>query len=373
MAKMHIVYQLTIRTLSPLHIGTGNKLLRDYDYVACNGKTWVIDQSVLGEMLYEHDPGEFERMASGAPAADLIHSNEFQEGSPFFRYVMHGEPRSRARGSQIQEQIKDPWDRPYIPGSSLKGALRTTLAFVGAIQRRVPINAAEFGRDSRYAGQLLERKVLNISNPPRGKEPNYDVLRALQVSDSTPAEGANLQLLNVQVTTGKSSGSPIELEAIPRGATFTATLTLDGYLLRKSTRAELGWGDDQRDWLQNIAQVANIFTQNRLIREQERWKNVDAPIRSFYENFKRQRIDEKSEFFLQLGWGGGWDSKTFGSLLSEDEAIFSQIVNAYGSRLIRKGKHQAGDRFPKTRRVVVRDERFLAPLGWIYVKMERVQ
>lgn len=373
MADMHTVYQLTIRTLSPLHIGTGNTLRRGFDYVTNKNKTWVIDANVLAEMLYDQDPSEFERMAAGTPAGELIRPDEFREDSPLFRYVMQGEPRSRAHGSEIQEQIKDPWDRPYIPGSSLKGALRTALAFVGAAQRKVPINVNELNHDSRFAAQPLEQKVLNTANPPRGKVPNYDLLRALQISDSTPADSASLQLLNVQVTTGRKSGSPIELEAVPRGTEFTATLTLDGFLLRKSTREELGWGDDQRTWLRNIAQVVNLFTQDRLIREQERWQNIDAPIRSFYQQFNRMRIDEHNEFFLQLGWGGGWDSKTFGPLLTENEAVFQQLVRMYGKRLIRQGEHRPGDRFPKTRRVVVSDEQPKAPLGWIHVKMERVK
>lgn len=373
MANLHTVYQLTITTLSPLHIGTGHTLLRDYDYVVHGGRTWVINQSALAEMLYERDRREFDQMAAGAPAADLIQPNEFIEGSPLFRYVMKGEPRARSRGAAIQEQIKDPWDRPYIPGSSLKGALRTAIAFVGAAQRNVQIRPAELNRDARFAAQPLEQRVLNTARPPRGKVPNYDLLRALQISDSTPAEGPILRLLNVQVTTGRKHGSPIELEAIPRGVTFTATLTLDGFLLSKSTRSELGWEDDQRKWLRNIAQVANWFTQDRLFREQKRWENIDAPIRSFYQEFNRMRIDERSEFFLQLGWGGGWDSKTFGSMLSENEAVFSQLVSIYGKRLIRQGKHEVGDRFPKTRRVVLSDEKPYRPLGWIHVKMERVK
>lgn len=372
MAKLHTVYQLTITTISPLHIGTGNKLRRDYDYVTHRGKTWVIDSSALAEMLYERDHRDFEQMAAGAPAANLIHPDEFKEDSPLFRYVLQGEPRAQARGSEIQEQIKDPWDRPYIPGSSLKGALRTALAVIGAQQRQVPIRPAALNRDSRFAAQPLEQEVLNAAGTPRGKIPNYDLLRALQISDSTPAEGPSLQLLNAQVTTGQKHGSPIELEAIPRGVTFTATLTLDGFLLRKSTRSKLGWGDDQRKWLRNIARVANYFTLYRLEQERERWEGINAPIRSFYQKEFRRRIDESSEFFLQLGWGGGWDSKTFGLLLS-DGAVFSQLVSIYGKQLIRHGKYEVGDRFPKTRRVVIRKDKPAQPFGWIHVKMERIQ
>ena len=373
MAKLHTVYQLTITTLSPLHIGTGNTLRRDYDYVTHRGKTWVINQSALAAMLYAQDPSEFERMAAGASAADLIRPDEFKEDSPLFRYVMAGEPRAHSRGAEIQEQIKDPWDRPYIPGSSLKGALRTAIAFIGAAQRQVRISPAEFQVPSRFPALPLEQRILNTANPPRGKVPNYDLLRALQISDTTPADRPELRLLNAQVTTGRPHGSPIGLEAVPRGVTFTATLTLDGFLLSKSIRRELGWEDDQRKWLRNIAQVVNFFTQDRLVREQKRWENIDAPIRSFYQQFNRMRIDERSEFFLQLGWGGGWDSKTFGSMLSENEAVFSQLVSTYGKRMIRQGKYQVGDRFPKTRRVGIRNDEPAQPFGWIHVKMERVE
>ncbi|HOT51784.1 MAG TPA: RAMP superfamily CRISPR-associated protein, partial [Candidatus Hydrogenedentes bacterium] len=34
------------------------------------------------------------------------------------------------KGSEVREFIKDPFGKPYIPGSSLKGCLRTALAFV---------------------------------------------------------------------------------------------------------------------------------------------------------------------------------------------------------------------------------------------------
>ena len=353
MAKLHTVYQLTITTLSPLHIGTGNTLRRDYDYVTHRGKTWVINQSALAAMLYAQDPSEFERMAAGASAADLIRPDEFKEDSPLFRYVMAGEPRAHSRGAEIQEQIKDPWDRPYIPGSSLKGALRTAIAFVGAAQRQVRISPAEFQVPSRFPALPLEQRILNTANPPRGKVPNYDLLRALQISDTTPADRPELRLLNAQVTTGRTHGSPIELEAVPRGVTFTATLTLDGFLLSKSIRRELGWEDDQRKWLRNIAQVVNFFTQDRLVREQKRWENIDAPIRSFYQQFNRMRIHERSEFFFQLGWCGGLDSKTFGSMLSENEDVFSQLVSTYGIR--------------------IRNDKPAQPFGWIHVKMERVE
>lgn len=375
MGKLHDVYQLTITTLSPLHIGTGNTLHQGYDYVTHQGQTWVFDADVLADMLYEQNPDDFQRMVQGAPAADLIRPGEYQPDSPLFRYIMHGEPRSRGRGAELQEQIKDPWDRPYIPGSSLKGALRTALAAVGWEQRKLDFDLHDLGNNDKFVALPLERKVLGGSSERPGDAPNYDLLRALQVSDSTPGEKEHLQLLNVQVVAGEKAGAPVELEAVKANVTFTATLTLDGFLRQQNGAAkQLGWQKDQLLWLKNISKMVNAFTVRRIDGECERWRTVDAHIRSFYATLERtlERLDIDSEFLLQLGWGGGWDSKTFGWVLTQRPEVFAQVVRQYGKKMVRQGSHKPGDRYPKSRRVVVRQGQAVFPLGWIRVRMEPV-
>ncbi len=382
MANLHDTYRLTITTLSPLHIGTGNILRQGYDFVVHGNKTWVINADTLAEMLFDQDPNDFERMVQGVPAEDLIRDNEYVPDSPLFRYVMNGHPRSQRQGAQVQELLKDIWDHPYIPGSSLKGALRTALAYVGWQQRKLVFRPDVLGDRVKFAAQPLELKVLNATNPPRGKEPNYDLLRALQVGDSTPDEEQRIQLLNVQVTVGEKAGSPIEIEAIKSNVTFTATLTLDGFLRRLDVAEELGWSKDQLKWLSAIPRVVNMLTVHRIDGERARWATTDAPIRDFYEKLHRilKQLDIRSEFLLQLGWGGGWDSKTFGNILTQDSEIFAQVVKKYGKTLVRQGEYRPGNRFPKSRRVAMKvtDEEDRSkdiierPLGWVKVKMERV-
>jgi len=377
MGKLHDTYKLTITTLSPLHIGTGNTLRQGYDYVTHRGQTWVFDAEVLADALYEHDPDEFEKMVQGVPASDLIRPDEYDPASPLFRYVLRGEPRSKGKGAELQEQLKDPWDRPYIPGSSLKGALRTALAYVGWQQRKLEFSLSDLNErgGAKFAALPMEQKVLNADRPPRGKEPNHDLLRALQVSDSAPGEKENLQLLNVQVAIGTRAGSPIELEAIRRGVTFEATLTLDGYLRQNDVTTQLGWQKDQLLWLKNLPVVVKGFTGRRLADEIERWREAKA-LRSFYVTLAKmyeEDLDPRSEFLLQLGWGGGWDSKTFGDILTRDGHVFEQVVQQYGKTMVRQGKYKAGDTYPKSRRVVVNaGDQPMFPLGWIKVRMERV-
>ncbi len=371
MGKLHRIYRLTITTLSPLHIGTGNILRQGYDFVTHAGKTWVFDADTLAAMLYDEDRQRFDRMAEGVPAGDLIYPHEYRPDSPLFRYILPGEVRSRGKGAELQEQLKDPWDRPYIPGSSLKGALRTALATVGWEQRKLLFNPQTLGPNAKTAAQPMEARVLyGLKDTP-----NYDLLRALQISDSTPGTRQNLQMLNVQVITGDKLASPIELEAVPRGVTFEATLTLDGFLLKNGTAGQLGWQKDQLAWLRHIPKVVNSFTVHRIDGEIERWGRVGGPLLSAYQTLQRTlaSLDQESEFLLQLGWGGGWDSKTFAWVLTQDDQKFAQVVRKYGETLVRQGTYKPGDRFPKSRRVVVRQGQAVSPLGWVKVKMERVQ
>jgi CRISPR-associated protein Csm5 len=141
MAKLHSTFRLAVTTLTPLHIGTGNTLLRDFDYVTHDGKTWVISEDALAELLGD-DEDNLAKMAAGRPASELLRPEEFHADSPLFRYVLPGEPRTQKSGSVLQEQIKDSWDRPYIPGSSLKGALRTALFYAGYGGRNLQFRVA---------------------------------------------------------------------------------------------------------------------------------------------------------------------------------------------------------------------------------------
>lgn len=375
MGKLHDTYRLTITTLSPLHIGTGTTLRQGYDFVTRNNQTWVIDAGQLADMLYEQAPDDFGQMVQGRPADELIPTDAYQTDSRLFRYVMRGEPRSQRRGSEIQQLIKDAWDQPYIPGSSLKGALRTTLAFVGFEQRNLKFSPSSLASsDYRYAAQAIERQILNVEGVRRGDVPNHDLLRALQISDSSADIDKKILLLNVQVMAGSKPGSPVELEAISHGVTFTATLTLDGFLRQPDVAQELGWQDDQLTWLDNVPRVVNYFTKLRVADEVERWKNVKAPIRSFYSSLVKTflSLDNKSEFLLQLGWGGGWDSKTLGDHLTRDPNAFYEVVKKFERQMDRQRSFQRGDRYPKSRRLVVRNEQPVSPLGWIKVKMERI-
>ncbi len=372
MGKLHRTYDLTITTLSPLHIGTGNTLMRGYDYVVRNGRTWVVDTDHLAEFLYNKGTAYFDKMVSGEYAHKLLTASDFKPDSPLFRYVIQ---QSGDIPSELREMIKNPWDQPYIPGSSLKGAFRTAIASVGWQLSKRQLDSSYL---SDNPGADLEKDILFGA----GKETtaHYDVLRCMQISDTESLAPDCLQVQPVKVLSGdKHKPFTVYLETVKTGTAFKGSLAFDGFLGRDEISSELGWSKSQRQWLEGVAKVANHFTQNRLRHERLRWKNKNPerfPIGKFYRKLDQYMQEEmpSDEFILQLGWGGGWDSKTLGIVLQQDEELFSSLVSGYD--LLHHGRYNPSWPVPKSRRVIMdSDGKSTAlPLGWISVKMaERVK
>lgn len=355
-------YTVNLMTLSPLHIGTGRNLLRGYDFAVHKGYTWRIDQeALLDATLGEAD--EWDEALLRRPAAELIQPGDYTLDSPLFRYVARGVPRSREKGAQLREQIKDAWDRPYLPGSSLKGALRTAVFDWALAQNPRALNVNRLKDSRKWATQPIERAVL-------GRDPNHDLLRALQVSDSRPLNAnKTLTIENAQVLTGGKPGSPIEIEAIRVEVKLRAEIKLDLSLFTPQAERVLRLGDRQV-WLTDLMALCRTRV-TPILRQERDWFQKRYPgslIAQFYnELYQLVQTLPPERALLQIGWGGGWSNKTVGNRLSGKER--ENIIRRY--RLAR-GRRRPGDPFPKSRRVVVNKAgRPVAPLGWVLIEVKR--
>ncbi len=368
MSKLHTRIEVTVELLSPLHIGTGVELLLDYDLVPHQGHTYRVDE----QALLEHALDEAEavgaeavnRLLTGRPAAELLTEADFADPhSPLFRYAMSGTPSVKTPGAKVWEQIKDVHDRLYLPGSSLKGALRTVLAWgIYASQKRKP-DLARLGRSRSWAAQELERGLF-------GRDPNRDWLRAVHVEDSRPLEpDGHLALRTVQVY---PAGLPIDVEAVEPGTVFQAAITVDEYGFQEQVARQLGW-QGKRQWIEQLPKLARSHARQRLLVEAEYFKpqRGSEGAKRFYENLINTWSQlAENELIVQIGWGAGWESKTLGSgLLRTDAQAFERLLSQY--RMTKERKRQPGDPFPKSRHLVLdRRGQPAEPLGWVKVRLE---
>ncbi len=371
-------YQVKVTVLTPLHIGSGRELLNEYDYAITKGHTWRINEDTLLEAQNLDDPKVADRLAE-MPPAQLLQAHDFQPGNPFFRYVIKGTPRSNAPGAQVREQIKDVYDCPYLPGSSLKGALRTAIAWVAWEKLGLRPDRANLGRMRQFAAQWYEQEIFSEHS---GKAPNRDTLRALQVSDSATVSAERLIIVNARVLNrGGTLGSPIEIEAIRPDTVFELEMKLDLALFSEWARAK-GLNMQGITVLQDLPTTLQQYSFARLTQERAWLERIPGAERvaAFYKEMQQARAGNAA-FLLQLGWGTGWEGKTFGSHLQADRNFMEAIVQSPrdGGYGLARGKRRPGDPFPKSRRVLVQVQRSqdgrtqeipLYPLGWVLVEMQ---
>jgi CRISPR-associated protein Csm5 len=363
------MFDVEVQTLTPLHIGTGRELLKDFDFAVKGERTYRLNEDAILEEKGADDAAAAAVLA-GTPPAHLVEDLlGTPAGDALVRYALRGTPRPQGAGARLREQIKSAYDEVYLPGSSVKGALRTSvLRALWAQKAMKPVSAA-IGRSAKFAAQPIEKELM-------GRDPNHDLLRALQVSDSAPRRDVPLIILNARVVTRRGIGgdekgsAPIEMEAIPSEQTFRLTVRLDQQIFGAwAQRAELPSGG-----LSVLEQLPALVQQHATatIAGERKWFEGlpgGAVVAAWYAELAGLRLGNR-RCLMQLGWGTGWESKTLGVHLRSDGRFMQRIMDDY--RMTR-GIKVAPEKFPASRRVVMNvsqdvqgrtQERIMAPFGW---------
>lgn len=372
-----------VELLSDVHIGTGTELVKDIDWIA-PGDGWVYfaDGEKLLTTVFQRaeDSGMEMRQVANTLAAGTLADQvkmgwltkaDFGEQHPLFRYRLRGSPAT----VNIREQIKDVHGQPYLPGSSLKGALRTVLAVGAAMRTKADFSNLNPGRS--WAAQPVERTLF-------GGDPNHDLLRALQVGDSQPVGPDRLALrrANIYPTAstsyrGRSKGLDVDVETLTRGTRLILPIHVPTELLEnrntafdRRRREELGQWEQKAQWLERLTrsaqQNARILLEDEITFFQE---HTDVPaVHQFYNTLVDVFSQLKpNEMLLVLGWGGGWHTKTFNRLLKADPKTFDRLVSKY--KLNPTGTTKPGAPFPKSRHLLRIGDKPGPPLGWVKVTL----
>ncbi len=358
-----INYRLEIEVLTPLHIGSGVTLKQGFDFEVRNNLTYRLNEDVILNDKWPDDPAQ-QRIFLNQPLANLLEPGDFAAHPEYFRYTLRGAPALK----EIRECIRDAHGRPYIPGSSLKGALRTAL--LRALTGKRTFQRGDFGpsgkaSEAKEAAKRLEQEQF-------GRDPNRDVLRAIHLSDSAPLSTAALTLQRVQMVPKLN----IDVEAIPRGARLTAALRIDTWLLEQRGKRGLEWSDTLAQYTRRIVKAAQFIAVRRLQHEWQYHANrKDTAAATFYGKlFEEANSDTwpKDEFLIQVGFATGWRAKTVLGGLSDDDPLLERIVHDFN--LDRGGGRQSrgytrGQPFPKARHLAWVGNNPALPMGWLRVRV----
>jgi len=395
-----LVFRVTARTLSPLHIGSGERMREGLDFIEHDGCLWIASQARLAETLVDEaveggmEIAQAVRFITGKTLGQLrqagwLRDEHFDLERGLFRYRLEGSTSTSGKQGELHVQVKDVRSQPYVPGSSVKGALRSILMrHLAASDPRPPEVHREQRRrgrsrtfNGRVAARKVERRHFVRGSPSRKKDPNYDLWRAFRVLDSRSLEPSVLVLGHVLVLSAARQArgramQAFDVEAIGPGTTLTLGFEVDRWLFRDPRAAALSFSrEDLQRFTTHLSSLVNAEAQTVLAEEAEFLRRLeDSQEGGEAWRFMQRLLQEAeaagaNEMILPVGRGTGWRNKTLGRVLLErlSPQEFDKLVKDF--KLGRRRWRKDGP-VPLTRQVARVGMGAAMPMGWLKVRME---
>jgi CRISPR-associated protein Csm5 len=344
---MNKQYKITL--LAPVHIGTGEKYTKNIDYFSDGTGTHLIEIEKFFQALTASQINEL---------TNHMNIIEFMERNKIDKTIYKKKKISSMQISaqEINRFIKDSFEIPYIPGSSLKGALRTVIGQRLFKEQKIQFNFSQKS-PKEWAYTELNKKIF-------GKDPNHDFLKGFMVVDSffEPSD-ITLQLvkvftlkgnkkLEVKLTNRDNPNSEMKIycEFLKDTATSQVKIKIDDFFLAPSVMEKLNISLDRKQSLENLREIANSYAKERIEKELAFYSMQEElkPVTQFYQRLQKT-LEERQEdsFILNIGWGTGWGFKTGDYIEDEDlEKV------RYRYKLGRIINNSLVKPFPKSRKII---------------------
>lgn len=244
-----INFHIVLTALSPVHIGSGQEIMkRNYLYDSSDNSVTFYNMDKLFGLIAKYGKvDEYERyMLSANDRSDatlerFISSCELTR-SHFREAELYSVNAADALDSKhslssIQKFVRLADSRPYIPGSSLKGALRTVI--LHSLIREGQYTEKDLkdwrGKDS---SELVESKLLDKLDLKDKKDRLVSaqcrsIMRGLMISDSAPISNSDIILakkLDIYVDDEKQTPNVIR-ECVRPGTRLRFAVTIDTSLM----------------------------------------------------------------------------------------------------------------------------------------------
>ncbi len=363
---------------SPINIGGQELKVTRFEFIIKSPYLYTISEEKLSKFLQEKE---------------LIHQYISEVGDKLNKFVLSDFFRSYKisldeaislsnrrikileNAANIQEFrpfIRDGFGNVYLPGTSIKGVIRTAIAycFYKKLKEDEPQNFAQIekkisddieklrGKNRLYPSDKelfkdLNKKLFeNYSLLDKKNVPNTDWLKMLHVSDAYPVNGAvETCLIPVKVLKkennwyykkeNNNTDTTIWVEAIKENTIFEFEIVWDNWLLDEFKRKNV------INLPKNIGEIKScIEIWSKDIIEFEKKFLLTHKLSSWYSDYKEQNF--------RIGFGSGMISVTIAMLL--EEKLRKKIRNFAG---LNRGDSVA----PKSRRVAFSNDTPY-PLGW---------
>ena len=397
MEGIYKVETYSLRTLSPLHIGTGIKL-GNWDFLDKNGKVYIISLDKLIENLTEIQQEKLVNyMESRRSLKEFIKNENINVNIPnissYEIFLIDFSESIR----NIWEEIKHP-EGIYLPASTIKGAIRTAILYslLKENHDKYTFDIKEFKiKDGKkYKDIVLTvngKEIEGVDNIEKflnqeffGEKQSDDIFKFFKISDSKLIRGfENLVCRKIYVANttrfdnGKFKKHPEYYETIEEDANFhniEISILISKEHERFINSKYLKTLEKLRNWKQTVYEFSNDLIEAEI----SFWKNEDvknmieqayrnSPYKDLLNSFNKEEVINQLEEInklnspenpvIRLGKLTGYFTHSIGLLLAKDKER-PYDIHEFGKLFF---KNRAKDwLFPLTRRLTLDNQ----TLGW---------
>lgn len=383
--------EVQVKTITPIHIGSGNELKGNFEYLHFQneGVVGVIDPLKIFEIIGEENLNTWvtavekqENLLKHLPQLRNVSSRDISS-----RILNIYDQAPDSDRNAIKEQIHLGLGKPTLPGSSLKGSIRTAILTKlikdnpSFVQKEENLGLAKRGRLVKYHAGQVEANYLTMGRPDSSKfgdlrqNPNKDLLRFLRVGDAYFDQSTTIvknKVVNLfRDKWGEKREESSFYECIPSNAIAHTVLQVPEKQIKE-------YQDKQRVRLEH----ASLLNPNRLFKllnkhtlellngEIAFWEDEDNPIAigDYLEHLNQIRELAKDaneqECVIRVGAASGWEFMTGGWLNGKDvmgDFILSDRSWTSLKRGLRKKNYPDDLLFPKTRKMIAEG----VPFGFV--------
>ncbi len=325
--------KLTVKT--PIHIGSGLQYLPiDYVININNDSLSIIDQEQLIEAV-NADERVYQKFIS---QCENFHPNNTglvrfirDLGKGKYRYSVKvsndaleyiNANQNALHRAPIDKFIRNPLDdTPYIPGSSVKGTIRTAIleVFFRKLKSQES-NSEDKCLDDEFRDNILKEKLNNKYNNAFKDSDDNDIAKYIYVSDFYPADTVSMEIYKPKNKKGnreiQDRGIPVFLEcAKPKYSSFKGTVRIEERFFEafNDTLEKFGASKEKLVDINNFDK--SMFAS--WIRVHYFDKVYDCERKTWgytLDGINRKTLQDNSSFIVKLGKHGGALSKTIAGI-----------------------------------------------------------
>ncbi|MBC6415584.1 MAG: type III-A CRISPR-associated RAMP protein Csm5 [Bdellovibrionales bacterium] len=351
--------KMILETYTPLHIGSGEELKEDVDFIKENNSYFVVDIQKTLDSIQSEDR-QLNKYFDTAQLTDLLKISEERQGYTLNPLTVNNSLNGK---KDIREYLKDVFFKPILPGTSLKGGIRTALWNLGLRKNN----------NLDYIGKKLEKEIF-------GSNPQKDIMRCLKVSDAY-FEKEHLALGDIRITNVSNNkikwknlatkknidewelAKGIYPEVVKAESKAEFLFSWDEFLLN-----DISWTDINNNIKNSLGSYSklkdflNDYALRMIENEIQFFKTYEYPLPiEFYEKLKSEiEKDKTNTAWLRLSWGSVWTGMTG----LTNELLNEPYMKDIKQKINQRKKNKNID-YPKTRRLLVDKGNPQIPMGWV--------